>query len=101
MYQQGLELGEDTREAGSEGMTTEVAELHFGDRVQIITEATFWGTMVHGNNIMVQMDNGHELVVPKSKVKKMSEWGFLDDVDPLDDEDSELGYDATDEGGID
>ena len=86
-------------------MTMEATKLHFGDRVQITTEATFWGIMTYGGRVMVLMDNGVEATVSRSEVKKVSEWGFLNDADPLDDgADGELegtDYPSTDEGGID
>ena len=75
-------------------------ELRFGDRVQVTAEATFWGNMAHGNHVMLCMDNGREVVVHESEVKKVDERGFLD-WDPTESEEDDVSdYDSTDEGNI-
>lgn len=75
--------------------------LRYGDRVQVTTEATFWGNMTHGNHVMLCMDNGREVVVHESEVKKVSAWGFLGDVDPTESEEDDVSdCDATDEGNV-
>ena len=75
--------------------------LRYGDRVKVSTEATVIGNMTYGDRVLVLTDNGREVVVHESEVKKVSAWGFLDDVDPTESEEDDVSdYDSTDEGCI-